>query len=59
MYKKSEEQYKTEKASPAAHKQSPRPAQQSLGSFRPQIARRIAEKVYKINWRKWEEVRRG
>lgn len=38
---------------------SPPVSMRSLGSFKPQIARRIAEKVYGINWRRWEEARRG
>ena len=37
----------------------PQVSMRSLGSFGPQIARRIAEKVYGINWRRWEEARRG
>lgn len=32
--------------------------QQSLGSFNPQIAGRIAERVYGINRRQWEQARR-
>lgn len=45
--------------SPRQHSQSSPPPgpMHSLGSFKPRIARRIAKRVYRTNWRDWERAR--